>query len=94
MAENPAKELKNRLLGAAKIAVLGIGSRLKGDDAGGVIAAEDLRGALSKNFEKLNVGIFIGGTAPENVTSEIKRFKPSHLIIVDAADMTGEPRDI
>lgn len=92
--QNLKKELKNRLSGAAKVAVLGIGSQLKSDDAGGLLAAEDLRKFLLKNPKKADVGIFIGGTAPENITSEIKRFAPSHLIIIDAADMKGSPGEI
>jgi hydrogenase 3 maturation protease len=103
--QNLKKELKNRLSGAAKIAVLGIGSQLLGDDAGGVLAAETLRHALTlagkarstfgrKTPKKPDVGIFIGGTAPENITSEIKRFNPSRLIIIDAADMGIPPGDI
>lgn len=95
--QNLKKELKNRLSGAAKIAVLGIGSQLLGDDAGGILAAEALRqssvsgGRIPK---KPDIGIFIGGTAPENITSEIKRFGPSHIIIIDAADIGGSPGEI
>lgn len=92
--QNLKKELKNRLSGAAKIAVLGIGSQLKCDDAGGILAAEYLRKSLSENLRKFDVGIFIGGTAPENITSEIKRFGPSHIIIIDAADMELNPGEI
>lgn len=91
------KELKNRLSGASKVAVLGIGSQLKGDDAGGILAVEALKRSSAsggKTPKKPDIGIFIGGTAPENVTSEIKRFSPSHLIIIDAADMGGNPGEI
>jgi hydrogenase 3 maturation protease len=37
------------------------------------------------------LAIFLGGTAPENLTGEIKRFAPTHLVIVDAADLEAEP---
>lgn len=30
--------------------------------------------------------IFFGETAPENLSGEIKRFNPTHLIVLDAAD--------
>jgi hydrogenase 3 maturation protease len=92
--QNLKKELKSKLSGAKKVAILGIGSQLKGDDAGGVLVAEDLRKSLTQNPKKTDVGIFIGGTAPENITSEIKRFVPSHIIIVDAADMNLSPGEI
>jgi hydrogenase 3 maturation protease len=80
--------LKNRLLNAKKIAVLGVGSELRGDDVAGILVARQ----LGKNYqdiksEQKNFKIFIGATAPENLTGEIKRFKPTHLVIVDSADM-------
>ena len=31
------------------------------------------------------------GPAPENSTAAIRRFKPSHVIIIDAAEMGAEP---
>ncbi len=33
---------------------------------------------------------FIGAAAPENCTGPIRRLKPSHLIVIDAADL-GKP---
>ncbi|MDP3788862.1 MAG: hydrogenase maturation peptidase HycI [Candidatus Omnitrophota bacterium] len=101
MAENLKKELKNRLSGASKVAVLGIGSQLKGDDAGGILVTGILQESLPLKADqplagpgKADIGIFIGGTAPENITSEIKRFGPSHIIIIDAADMGAKPGEI
>ncbi|MCX5686329.1 MAG: hydrogenase maturation protease, partial [Candidatus Omnitrophica bacterium] len=35
--------------------------------------------------------IFIGGTAPENLTGVIKKFKPSDILIVDALEMNRKP---
>ena len=102
--QNLKTELKNRLSSAAKVAILGIGSQLKGDDIGGILVANQLQGSLppktdqsptgAKTPQKPDVGIFIGGTAPENITGEIKRFNPSHLVIIDAADMGGKPGEI
>jgi hydrogenase 3 maturation protease len=31
--------------------------------------------------------IFLGGAVPENITGQIKRFSPDHLIVIDAADI-------
>ena len=36
----------------------------------------------------------IGETAPENLTGEIKKFQPTHLIIIDAAELNKEPGHI
>ncbi|MEI8218324.1 MAG: hydrogenase maturation protease, partial [Elusimicrobiota bacterium] len=35
-----------------------------------------------------------GYTAPENITGEIRKFAPSHLIIIDAADTSDTPGTI
>jgi len=85
---NLAETLKSRLLEAKKIAVLGIGSEFRGDDAAGTMVVQQLERALrgpNPNFK-----VFNGATAPENLTGEIKKFKPEHLLIVDAADL-GKP---
>ena len=37
---------------------------------------------------------FIGATAPENLTGEIKKFQPSHLIIIDSIDSNAPPGQI
>lgn len=74
--------LKEFLKDAAKTAFLAIGSELRGDDAAGILTANELkRKDLPDDFE-----VFIGYTAPENLTGEIKKFAPSHLIICDAAE--------
>lgn len=93
-AECLKKELSRRLFGAAKPAVLGIGSQLKGDDASGVIAAMRLKEIISQKAIGRRAEVFIGGTAPENITSEIKRFAPSVIIIIDSADMERSPGEI
>ena len=77
--------LASRIKGG-KIAVLGIGSELRGDDAAGMLAAAQL-----KNWNtNRSVKVFLGATAPENLTSEIKKFGPKHLIIIDSADIGKE----
>ncbi len=77
--------LKNKLKNAQKIAILGIGSELKGDDAVGLAVAQRLKAYIKKKRIK-SLKVFLGQTAPENLTGEIKKFKPTHLIIIDAAD--------
>ena len=81
-------ELKNRLKAAKRIAVLGVGSELRGDDVAGMLVA----GAVQKKSKKIRV--FLGATAPENLTGEIIKFKPTHLIIVDTADIKEKPGTI
>lgn len=86
---NLTAKLKEKLNGSQKVVVLGIGSELRGDDSAGILVAKKLE------KEKLpGLTVLIGGTAPENMTGEIKRLRPSHLIIVDAADMKETPGTI
>jgi len=67
---------------AQSVVFLAIGSELRGDDAAGIICANE----LLKNNLPSNFKVLLGHTAPENLTGEIKRLKPTHLIICDAAD--------
>ena len=60
---------------------------MRGDDAAGLLVAS----ALAKNFKSSKFKVFLGDTAPENLTGEVRKFKPSHLIIVDSADFKLKP---
>ncbi len=83
--------LNQKLNGASRVAVLGIGSEIRGDDAAGIIAAQQIEKISSKKKLSAKVKVLIGETAPENLTGEIKKFKPSHLIIIDSADINTPP---
>lgn len=85
---NLTAQLKQVLNGATKIVILGIGSNMRADDAAGLLVIQELA-QKAKNFP--NLVIIDGGTAPENYTSDIRRANPSHLIIVDSAEMGLEP---
>ena len=63
---------------------------IRADDAAGIIAATQLKAYIKKNKMK-SLKVFLGETAPENLTGEIKKFKPSHLIIIDAVDFNRKP---
>lgn len=100
------QKLRNLLKNAGRVAVLGIGSELRGDDAVGLLVIDHLR----KNINTLRraaarragirrplasrgpaLKLFNGGTAPENLTGEIRRFNPSHLVLVDAVELGKKP---
>jgi hydrogenase 3 maturation protease len=78
--------LKSRLKSARKVAILGVGSELRRDDVAGIIVAQSINEYIKKRKIK-TIKVFLGRTAPENLTGEIKKFKPTHLIIIDAADI-------
>jgi hydrogenase 3 maturation protease len=85
--------LRQRLEGAARIGILGVGSELRADDVAGVLVAQRLKELIGdqRRDPGPEMEIFLGGTAPENLTGEIKRFHPTHLVIIDAADLEAEP---
>jgi hydrogenase 3 maturation protease len=86
--------LKNKLINAKRVAILGIGSDLRGDDVAGILAAQQIEKVIGRKKTSLEVRVFLGETAPENLTGEIKRFEPTHLIIIDSADLDTEPGQI
>ena len=72
---------------AEKVAVLGAGSILCGDDAAGMLVAQKLRQVAAGNPRILALE---GSTAPENFTGVIRAYHPDLLILVDAAYIEGE----
>jgi hydrogenase 3 maturation protease len=83
--------LARRLRGYERLAVLGVGSVLRSDDAAGMEVVRRLGESLCP--VPPNVGLFAGETAPENLSGSIKRFAPTHLLVVDAADVGLNPGD-
>ncbi len=79
--------LKHNLRTAKKIAILGVGSPLRADDAAGLIICGKLKKIFKENKKKGRVRVFLGETAPENLTGQIKKFKPTHLLVIDAVDL-------
>jgi len=76
---------------AEKVAVLGAGSVLCGDDAAGMLVAA----ALKEKGRGLSQLLAVeGSTAPENFTGVIRDFAPDLLVLVDAAHISGELGDI
>ncbi|MEN6369446.1 MAG: hydrogenase maturation peptidase HycI [Thermotogota bacterium] len=72
-----------------RVVVVGVGSTLRSDDAAGLRIAEALR-----TLALPNVLVLFGDTAPENVTGEVRRARPSHVLFVDAADLGESPGSV
>jgi len=85
-------QLTNKLKGAKSVVILGVGSELRSDDAAGILAAKALAKKIKKG--KPTVNVLLGETAPENLTGEIKKLKPTHLIIIDAADISKKSGEV
>jgi len=76
-----------------KVAVLGVGNELDGDDAVGVLVVRELKSlvegsapACAPSFLILEVGL-----APENFTGKVRKFAPDLVILVDAAEFKEAP---
>ena len=78
------------LKNATRVVVVGVGSEMRGDDAAGMDVLKGLKGGLKSR----NVLLIEGGVAPENFTSQIRRFRPSHVIFVDATDFGAKPGNV
>lgn len=89
--ENLSQALEKLLQKPSRIAILGIGSELRGDDIAGMLVAQELEKFSKESKPKIPFKVFLGGTAPENLTGEIKKYDPSHVIIIDTADMGEKP---
>lgn len=77
----------------ARIAILGIGNPLRSDDAAGALVAREL--GKSRLIQDLDfIRVLEAGHAPENCTAELRRFAPTTVILVDAAQMNEAPGTI
>lgn len=70
----------------ARVAIVGVGHELRGDDAAGLAVARRAQSAAGERLLVLE-----GGPAPENVTGTLRRFGPDLVLLVDAADLNAEP---
>jgi len=79
------EELRQRTLNK-KVLILGIGNRLRGDDAVGSILAERLK-------KKLDVPIIDAEDVPENYLGPIETSGANIVLVLDAADLGANPGD-
>ncbi|WP_367269933.1 hydrogenase maturation peptidase HycI [uncultured Methanobrevibacter sp.] len=71
---------------------MGVGNELKCDDGVGPYIIKKLQAEDIEDMDKL---LFINAeTVPENFTGKLRKENPSHIIIVDACLMGGEPGDV
>ena len=85
-----------------RVAILGIGNELRGDDAAGVIVARELQSIVGATLAGRPVGqardlpvrIIDAGAAPEAFTGQLRRFAPGLVIMIDAAQLDEPPGTI
>ena len=80
------KELKSSLKGK-RILLLGVGNRLRGDDAVGSLLIERLQG-------KVDVPMIDAGDVPENYLGPIEESGAELVLVVDAAEMGAQAGDV
>ena len=82
-------DLRRRLGGTHRIAVVGIGDELSRADRLGMIAAREIdRQGIP------GVRVFFAGTVPENITGPLRKYRPDHVLFLDAAEMEERPGTI
>jgi hydrogenase 3 maturation protease len=72
----------------ARVAVLGVGNEMNGDDGAGVRVVRALAARLAATPELLLID---GGVAPENYTGPLRRFRPDLIVEIDAAHQDQPP---
>ena len=79
-------EFKSKLAGK-RILLLGVGNRLRGDDAVGSLMVDCLEG-------KVDIPLIDAGDVPENYLGPIEEASAEVVLVVDATDMGGEVGDV
>lgn len=94
--QNLSQYLSNYFKEAQRIAVVGVGSDIRGDDEAGILTVNYLDGILKKidGTSKINIRLFWGGTAPENLSGQIRNYSPTHLLFIDAVDAEKNPGEV
>ncbi len=86
---NFEKALSNWLAGHGRVVLAGIGNPIRRDDFVGVKIIQDLQDKL-----QANVSLIECETVPESFMDEIAQFKPTHVLLIDAAVMQLEAGDV
>ncbi len=74
-----------------RVAILGVGHELNGDDGAGLAVARALEKRLAGQDRLL---VIEAGPAPENQTGRLRAFGPDLVLIVDAAQMGAAPGSV
>jgi len=74
------------LSGARRVVIVGIGSQLQGDDAAGARVVEQLHGRTPGSVLPL-----VCWTVPESYAEPIRSFRPTHVLLIDAAELGEMP---
>jgi hydrogenase 3 maturation protease len=82
-------EMRLREIRTRKLAIIGVGNSLKGDDFAGSLVAKKLMNKFNQAVHRPL--ILDAEDAPENFTEEIRAFKADTVIFIDSAVMGTPP---
>src|SRR5512137_1039259 len=88
-ADPISETLRQRIRGAKNLAVVGIGDELSPPDRLGMYGAREI-----EQQHLPGVKVFFAGTVPESITAPLRRYRPGHVLFIDAADMRAKPGTI
>lgn len=80
--------LKEKLRG--KIAIVGIGNAMRGDDGAGPELIRRIKSARRKTHDS-RLLLIDAGKVPENYLSKIVEFNPDTILLIDAVDLKESP---
>lgn len=81
------RELREWFRGVRRAVVVGVGNPIRMDDFVGVKIVQDLRGKVDSD----RVMLIEAETVPEDYMQQIVDYKPTHILIIDAAKMGMKP---
>jgi len=84
--ETLERSLVSWIAGGKRVAVVGVGNEMRRDDAVGVHIARKLRGKVSRQFRLIEAG-----TVPESYIDKVREFRPTHILVIDAAQLGTNP---
>ena len=78
--------LRQKLAGATRIAIIGIGDEVSPVDWPGMFVAREIAAMKIPGTR-----VFLAETVPETMTGPVRVFRPDHILIFDAAEMGCPP---
>ena len=81
--------MRNWFSGTKRVVVAGVGNSIRMDDFVGVKIVRDLQGKVSKRVLLIECE-----TVPESFVQQIVDFKPTHVLLIDAAVLGLKPGEV
>ena len=75
----------------AKVLVIGVGNRMRADDAVGPLAIDKLKESSNLPSDWMLID---AGEVPENALGLVEKEKPDRLLLIDACDWDAEPGEV